>query len=177
MRAGGARRPRPHRRPRKYVVNAYEVRHGRRDRPCAAYLHLGCHDRSAARMLMFFFLPCCAQAGDPFERAVRLQAIMDGLANVSKSTWRCACPPRAVAAARLLLPAGSRPARPARARACRARCAPAAWLSTAGVCPGWTCRAIFRLGTLSRGPSELRSLILHQRPQRRRCGYKYPDTI
>ena len=117
----------------------------------------------------FFFLPCCAQAGDPFERAVRLQAIMDGLANVSKSTWRCACPPRAVAAARLLLPAGSRPARPARARACRARCAPAAWLSTAGVCPGWTCRAIFRLGTLSRGPSELRSLILHQRPQRRRC--------
>ena len=54
-------------------------------------------------MLMFFFLPCCAQAGDPFERAARLQTAVDGLADMSKSSWRRACPPRAVATALLQL--------------------------------------------------------------------------
>ena len=37
-------------------------------------------------MLMIFFLPRCEQAGDPFERAVRLQTAMDGLADMSKSS-------------------------------------------------------------------------------------------
>ena len=166
---GGAQRLRPRRRPRKCVSNAYEVRYGCRDRSP--------RDNSSPRpprllrcpKLMIFFPPCCTQAGDPIERAVRFQTGIDGLAKVSKSSWRCACPPRAVATARLLLPVGSRPARPARARACRARCAPAARLSTVGVSHGWTCRAIFWLRTLSKGPSEIPSLIYPPQRVIRRC--------
>ena len=56
-------------------------------------------------MLMIFFLPRCEQAGDPFKRAVRLQTAMDGLAGMSKSSWRRAFPPRAVATALLQLSA------------------------------------------------------------------------
>ena len=56
-------------------------------------------------MLMIFFLACCAQAGDLFEPAVRLQTDIDGLANVSESSRRRACPPRAVATALLQLSA------------------------------------------------------------------------